>query len=304
MRLDAERGRRFSAGRSRWGANTRGGRRRRTDPAVGADAGAGAPRACAVGSAAVDPDASPIWPATSHASHWPLHAESQQYPSTQKFEAHSEAFAQAVPRSPAQTPGFVAVSHLRPRLHDAAAQQTESVQLPVVHSYPAVHATPGSSENSSESREREVGVGVRSIASADDEHAARRERRRRRVATRGGHRAAGRPLVRRGIVQLCAVEVVGLAVHGAGARSAADHRPDEHPGGRPDVCGHRVAASKRHRAGGGPRSGRRGQSSAEVEEGGVCYWRPGPFRTAAACSCGSFAALRHPSRPMNSSPGS
>ena len=84
----------------------------------------------------------PNFPLTSHASHWPSHADSQHTPSTQCPEAHSGSSVHTEPRFFEQTPGFSGLPQLSPTPHTATPQQAPSVQSPVVHVEALVHGVP------------------------------------------------------------------------------------------------------------------------------------------------------------------
>lgn len=92
----------------------------------------------------------PSAPFASHASHWLLHSDSQQTPSTQYPLPHSVAPEHAVPlvftHLPALAPG--AAPHTEPVGHDASSQHTReepppSTQCLLVHSESSVHTVPG-----------------------------------------------------------------------------------------------------------------------------------------------------------------
>jgi hypothetical protein len=87
----------------------------------------------------------PFEPATSHASHWPSHARSQQRPSTHAPEPHSPAVVQLAPLRLLQVPAFPVAAHVLPASHDEVAQHTPSTQKPVLHELPSLHAVPRSS---------------------------------------------------------------------------------------------------------------------------------------------------------------
>lgn len=83
----------------------------------------------------------PTEPPTSHASHWPLQAESQQTPSTHLPDPHSLSVEHVVPRGLLQVPSPFEL-HFNPAPHELLEQQTASTQLPLVHSVPALQVTP------------------------------------------------------------------------------------------------------------------------------------------------------------------
>ena len=83
----------------------------------------------------------PALPGTSHASHWPLHALSQQTPSTQLPEPHSLDFEQATPSGFEQVPAPFTL-HFKPPAQLATSQQTPSTQPPLLHWSLASQAAP------------------------------------------------------------------------------------------------------------------------------------------------------------------
>jgi hypothetical protein len=86
----------------------------------------------------------PGLPDTSHASHCPSQARSQQTPSMQWPLAQSVPDAHFVALPLRQPPGFalVAAPHAAPALQAGTVQQTPSVQCPAAHWSSPVHATP------------------------------------------------------------------------------------------------------------------------------------------------------------------
>ena len=81
----------------------------------------------------------PFEPATSHASHWPSHARSQQRPSTHAPEPHSLAVAQLAPFRLLHVP---VSPQVLPASHDEVAQHTPSTQnIPAAQSLTVVHGT-------------------------------------------------------------------------------------------------------------------------------------------------------------------
>jgi hypothetical protein len=67
----------------------------------------------------------PIAPVTSHAAHWPVHAELQHTPSTQKPDVHCVA-------PPQDTPSASRATH-RPALHQLPFAQSRSVTQSPAH---------------------------------------------------------------------------------------------------------------------------------------------------------------------------
>src|SRR5690606_16179746 len=84
----------------------------------------------------------PSLPGTLHASHCPVHAPSQQRPSTQRLLAHWAALVHAAPCGKEQVPVFGARSHRMPAGHDDDAQQTPFTHAPEAQSCPITHAPP------------------------------------------------------------------------------------------------------------------------------------------------------------------
>jgi hypothetical protein len=83
--------------------------------------------------------------ATSHASHWPVHAESQQRPSTHRFDPHCAAPVHASPFGREQVPFFYPSPHDSPVAQTLCEQHTESTQKPLWHSLGSVHDAPSDS---------------------------------------------------------------------------------------------------------------------------------------------------------------
>ena len=82
----------------------------------------------------------------SHASHWPLHAVSQQTPSAQCPVPHSPSDAHALPEFFWHVPSLPGIAHELPTSHDALAQQTPSVHVSgAVHPLAPEHALPSPS---------------------------------------------------------------------------------------------------------------------------------------------------------------
>ncbi len=77
-----------------------------------------------------------------HASHGPLHAPSQQKPSTHAPLAHSLFATHTVPPRLAQMPLVVPALQDRPAPHDATPQQTPSTQYPLGHAAASVQLVP------------------------------------------------------------------------------------------------------------------------------------------------------------------
>jgi hypothetical protein len=89
-------------------------------------------------------------PATSHASHWPLQAVSQQTPSAHEPDAHSEPSAQTVPSFFVQVPSLPGAAHVEPDGQAfspaGGAQHTASTHLaPTAQSVAVVHLPPSPS---------------------------------------------------------------------------------------------------------------------------------------------------------------
>jgi hypothetical protein len=85
----------------------------------------------------------PTFVARLQASHWPVHATSQQTPSTQNPEPHSLAPPQAVPLVLRHSPGLAGVLHELPAPQVETPQHTPSVQKrPDEHSTELAHVVP------------------------------------------------------------------------------------------------------------------------------------------------------------------
>jgi hypothetical protein len=85
----------------------------------------------------------PAAPATSHASHAPLHARSQHRPSTHRPVPHSASTAHVDPCNFRQSPFAASVAHELPDAHDADAQHTlETQNNPTPQSSSFAHASP------------------------------------------------------------------------------------------------------------------------------------------------------------------
>jgi hypothetical protein len=70
----------------------------------------------------------PAFPGTSHAWHWPPHAESQHTPSTHEPLSHSAFAAQAFPSSFPHVPGCSGALQTEPAGHVAVSQQAPPAQ--------------------------------------------------------------------------------------------------------------------------------------------------------------------------------
>jgi hypothetical protein len=85
----------------------------------------------------------PSEPTTLHASHCPVHAESQQYPSAQAPLPHSASVVHELPFFVRQTPSRPGTAHVPVGPQDATPQQTPSVQKSVAwHALPSAHFFP------------------------------------------------------------------------------------------------------------------------------------------------------------------
>jgi hypothetical protein len=84
----------------------------------------------------------PTRPLTSHASHWPVHAELQHTPSAQLPVAHGVPDTQVEPSLMTQLPRCDGSLQTPPVGQPALPQQTPSTQLPLVHCAPAVQVVP------------------------------------------------------------------------------------------------------------------------------------------------------------------
>ena len=83
----------------------------------------------------------PTLPPTSHASHWPVQALSQQTPSTQLPEPHSAPDVHVVASGFAQVPVPLAL-HLSGAVQEETRQHTPSTHLPDVHCEGLVQTVP------------------------------------------------------------------------------------------------------------------------------------------------------------------
>jgi hypothetical protein len=83
----------------------------------------------------------PALPETSHASHWPAQALSQQTPSTQWPLPHSLSALHVVASGLLQVPAPFAL-HTNGEVHDATEQHTPLVQCPLAHSPSPPHTVP------------------------------------------------------------------------------------------------------------------------------------------------------------------
>jgi hypothetical protein len=87
----------------------------------------------------------PSEPPLLHASHAPLHAESQQTPSAQCPDAHSPSALHAVPFRFAHKPLVLPALHDLPAPQEPTLQQTPSVQNPLEQVLASVQVVPSPS---------------------------------------------------------------------------------------------------------------------------------------------------------------